>query len=171
MVQLLRLSELERDGPLKEIILSTTGVVFFASPHRATEHCALLDAIKSMAGATSQMDPQDPVLQQLSGADSLLAELGRQTFVRLWNDFNFRVKTFQESIIPTYRFRELRVEAVSVPLLCICVQADILDHPSSGQLHWRPPRKCRDHWCAPRRPVQVCLARRPWLPRAGQHSV
>lgn len=120
MSQLLRLSELERDGPLKEIILSTTGVIFFASPHRATEHCTLLDAIKSMAGATFEMDPQDPVLQQLSGADSLHAELGRQTFVRLWNDFNFRVKTFQESIIPTYRFRELRVEAVSVPLLCAC---------------------------------------------------
>ncbi|KAK1830499.1 hypothetical protein QBC39DRAFT_410291 [Podospora conica] len=109
--ELLRLSELERDGPLKEIILSTSGVVFFGSPHRATEHCTLVDAIKSMAGATSEMDPQDPVLQQLSGANSLQAELGRQTFVRLWNDFNFRVKTFQESIIPTYRFRELRVEA------------------------------------------------------------
>ena len=70
-----------------------------------------------MASATFRLDAQDPVLQQLSGANSLQAELGRQTFVRLWNDFNFAVKTFQESIVP-YRFMELRAEAVSrAPIL------------------------------------------------------
>ena len=136
MPQVLRLSELERDGPLKEIIHSTSGVVFFGSPHRATEHCTLSDAIKSMAGATFGMNPQDPVLQQLSGANSLQAELGRQTFIRLWNDFNFRVKTFQESIIPTYRFMDLRFEAVSgLSFHVFRTWADMLDHPPPGKLH------------------------------------
>ncbi|KAK5651473.1 hypothetical protein OQA88_12480 [Cercophora sp. LCS_1] len=107
----LRLSEMERDGPLKEVLLSTSAVVFLGSPHRATEHSTLADAIKSMAAVTFRVDSHDLVLQHLSGASSLDAELGRQSFVRIWNDYNFRVKTFQESIIPSYRFLDLRAEA------------------------------------------------------------
>jgi protein SERAC1 len=109
----LRLSESERDGPLKEVLLSTSGVVFLGCPHRATEHSTLADAIKSMAGVTFRVDSQDLVLDHLSGASSVEAELGRQAFIRMWNDYNFKVKTFQESIIPSYRFLELRAEAVS----------------------------------------------------------
>ena len=111
--QALRLSEAERDGPLKEILLSTSGVVFLGSPHRATEHSTLADAIQSMAAVTFRVDSHDLVLQHLSGASSLEAELGRQAFIRIWNDYNFKVKTFQESIVPSYRFLELRAEAVS----------------------------------------------------------
>ncbi|KAK0649120.1 hypothetical protein B0T16DRAFT_349714 [Cercophora newfieldiana] len=107
----LRLSELERDGPLKEVLLSTSGVVFLGCPHRATEHSTLADAIKSMAAITFRVDSQDLVLDHLSGASSAEAELGRQAFVRMWNDYNFKVKTFQESIVPSYRFLELRAEA------------------------------------------------------------
>ncbi|KAK1753599.1 hypothetical protein QBC47DRAFT_430393 [Echria macrotheca] len=107
----LRLSEMERDGPLKEILLSTSAVVFLGCPHRATEHSTLADAIKSMAAVTFRVDSHDAVLQHLSGANSVDAELGRQAFVRIWNDYNFKVKTFQESIIPSYRFLELRAEA------------------------------------------------------------
>jgi len=107
------LSEAERDGPLKEILLSTSSVVFLGSPHRATEHSSLADAIKSMAAITFGVDSHDLVLQHLSGASSVDAELGRQSFVRIWNDYNFKVKTFQESIIPSYKFLDLRAEAVS----------------------------------------------------------
>ncbi|KAK3345965.1 hypothetical protein B0T25DRAFT_266517 [Lasiosphaeria hispida] len=107
----LRLSEAEREGPVKEILLSTSGVVFLGCPHRATDHSTLGDAIKSMASITFRVDSHDLVLQHLSGADSIEAELGRQAFVRIWNDYNFKVKTFQESIIPSYRFLELRAEA------------------------------------------------------------
>ncbi|KAK3290129.1 uncharacterized protein B0H64DRAFT_332713 [Chaetomium fimeti] len=110
---LLRLSEAERDGPLKGILLSTSAVVFLGSPHRGTEHCNLGDAILSMATATLPsdfIDPSDPVLQELCGTNTAQVELGRQTFVRLWNDYNFKVKTFQESIIPTQPYPELRAE-------------------------------------------------------------
>ncbi len=93
--------------------MSTSSVVFLGSPHRGTEHCKLSDAIKSMASVTLPIDPNDPVLQELCGANSAEVELGRQTFVRLWNDYNFRVKTFQESIIPSYQSPELRAETVS----------------------------------------------------------
>lgn len=109
--EVFRLADSERDGPLKEVLLSTTGVVFLGCPHRATEHSTLADAIKSMAAATFCLDPHDLVLEHLSGATSVEAELGRQAFVRIWNDYNFKVKTFQESIVPSYRFLELRAEA------------------------------------------------------------
>jgi hypothetical protein len=95
-------------------LLSTSAVVFLGSPHRGTEHCSLGDAIRSMAGVTLPVDPNDPVLHELCGANSVGVEQGRQTFVRLWNDYNFKVKTFQESIIPSYQYPELRAETVGL---------------------------------------------------------
>lgn len=88
-------------------------MIFLASPHRGTEHCNLGDAVRSMASATLPVDPDDPVLQELCGANSVQVELGRQMFERLWNDYNFRVKTFQESVIPSYKSPEHRAETVS----------------------------------------------------------
>ncbi|KAM7196341.1 hypothetical protein V8F33_006250 [Rhypophila sp. PSN 637] len=107
----LRIAEAERDGPLKEILQSTAGVVFMACPHRMSERSSLGDAIKSMASVTLQVDPNDQVLQELSGAKNIQSEIGRQAFLRIWNDYNFKVKTFQESVVLSYRLLEVRVEA------------------------------------------------------------
>lgn len=41
-------------------------------------------------------------------------ETARQAFVRLWNAYNFGVKSFQESVVPSYRMVGLRAETVSV---------------------------------------------------------
>ncbi|KAL2019557.1 hypothetical protein VTK56DRAFT_9524 [Thermocarpiscus australiensis] len=111
--ELLRLSEAERDGPLKEVLLSTSAVVFLGCPHRGTERCNLGDAIKSMASVTLPIDPDHPALQELCGANSVEVELGRQTFVRLWDDYNFKVKTFQESVFPSCGSPELRAETTA----------------------------------------------------------
>ena len=103
--------------------MSTTAVIFLASPHRGTEHCNLGDAVQSMAIATSSIDPNDPVLHELCGTNGVELELGRQTFVRLWNDYNFKVKTFQESVIPSYLYPELRTETVHTyitPIRMLC---------------------------------------------------
>ncbi|KAL2151620.1 hypothetical protein VTH82DRAFT_6718 [Thermothelomyces myriococcoides] len=108
--ELLRLSEAERDGPLKEILLSTSAIVFLGSPHRATEHCSLGDAVQRMAAATLLADPNEPFLGEVCGIRAPELELGRQTFVRLWNEYNFVVKTFQESVIASYQYPELRAE-------------------------------------------------------------
>ena len=70
--------------------------MFFACPHRASEHGKLSDAIRSMAGITLKIDPDDQVLQELTGANGFEIELCRGAFVRIWNDYNFKVKTFQE---------------------------------------------------------------------------
>lgn len=73
------------------------------------------DAVRSMASVTLPCSDgsDDPVLRALCGEESMALELGRQSFVRLWNEYNFGVKTFQESVIPSYQVPELRAETVS----------------------------------------------------------
>ena len=66
-----------------------------------------------MARVTLPIDPSDPLLHELCGTNTAQVELSRQTFIRLWNDYNFKVKTFQESIIPSYQYPGLRAETVS----------------------------------------------------------
>lgn len=67
----------------------------------------------SMGSVTLSVDPDDPVLPQLCGGSSAEIELGRQSFIRQWNEFNFRVKTFQESVIPSFADADERAAAVS----------------------------------------------------------
>ncbi|KAK3690513.1 hypothetical protein B0T22DRAFT_424409 [Podospora appendiculata] len=119
LAEVLRLAEAERDGPSREVLLSTSGVVFLACPHRSTDRSTLADAIRSMASVTLNVDANDTVLQELSGANNVDVELGQQAFVRIWNDYNFRVKTFQESVILSYRILEIRVEATTRRLASI----------------------------------------------------
>jgi hypothetical protein len=83
---------------MKDVLPCTTAVIFMACPHRATEHAKLVDAVKSMASVTLKVPATDHVLQELTGANGFELELGRESFVRLWNDYNFRVKTFQEKV-------------------------------------------------------------------------
>jgi len=123
----LRLAEAERNGPLREVLLSTSAVVFFACPHRPSDHSTLAKAIKSMASATLGVDVDDPVLEELSGANSIEVELGRHSFLRMWNDYNFRVKTFQESIVPSYRFLPLRADAVGGPVSSLWTSLTLTD--------------------------------------------
>jgi len=83
---------------MKDLVQSTLAVIFLGCPHRDGQHGNLGDAVVSMAGAVLRADSRDPVLQDLSGANSAMLNLGRQAFVRLWNDYNFRVRTYQENL-------------------------------------------------------------------------
>jgi hypothetical protein len=105
------LSEEENEEYVKPILLSTSVIIFLGCPHRSSEHARLGDAIRSMASMTLGVDSRDPVLWDLSGSASLELELGRQAFIRMWNDYNFKVKTYQESMVSAARFLEIRAEA------------------------------------------------------------
>ncbi|KAK0716708.1 hypothetical protein B0T21DRAFT_65907 [Apiosordaria backusii] len=109
--EILRVADIERDGALKDVLLSTCAVVFLGCPHRATEHSSLGGAVNNMASVTLSVEPDDPVLPQLCGGNSVEVEQGRQTFIRQWNEFNFRVKTFQESVIPSFADADERAAA------------------------------------------------------------
>ncbi|OAA65369.1 hypothetical protein SPI_02156 [Niveomyces insectorum RCEF 264] len=96
--EMLRRSEASSDPVVKDILHSLSAVVFLACPHRDTVHGGLGDAIRSMAGVMMGIDDTDEVLQDLSGANAPYVNLGRQNFIRIWNDYNFKVKTFQEAL-------------------------------------------------------------------------
>lgn len=84
------------DREMKDVLRSTLAVIFMGCPHRDSQVACLGDAVKSMAGAVLGIRAEDEVLQDLSGASSMMLNLGRLAFIRLWNNFNFKVKTFQE---------------------------------------------------------------------------
>ncbi|KAH8881365.1 hypothetical protein GQ53DRAFT_773323 [Thozetella sp. PMI_491] len=110
--EVLRLSDLDTDGVLKPIVLSTLGVIFMACPQRASENSKLSEAVRNMASITLKVEADDIGLKELSGSKSIELELGRQAFVRIWNDYNFKVKTYQESLAVYTRFLEDRGNAV-----------------------------------------------------------
>jgi len=60
---------------------------------------------------TLGVDSRDPVLWDLCGSASLELELGRQAFARMWDDYNFKVKTYQETMVSAVEFLEIRAEA------------------------------------------------------------
>ena len=97
---------------MKDLVQSTLAVLFVGCPHRDAQHGRLSDAVVSMAGAVLRSDPSDPVLQDLSGANSAMLNLGRQAFVRLWNDYNFRVRTYQENVPLGSTLRDQKPEHV-----------------------------------------------------------
>jgi len=99
---------------MKDVLPSTTAIVFMACPHRASEHAKLADAVKSMASTILKVPAADPVLQDLTGANGFELELGRESFVRLWNDYNFKVKTFQEKVPMRPKTTDNAAELVSL---------------------------------------------------------
>lgn len=101
--EVLRRSEAENESHLKDILPSTAAIIFIGCPHRASENAKLGDAVRIMAGLSLGIDYLDPTLQELSGANSFELELGREAFVRLWNDYNFKVKTYQETEVAKHK--------------------------------------------------------------------
>jgi protein SERAC1 len=99
---------------MKDIVQSTLATIFIACPHRDTQYGKLGDAVASMAGAVLGVRSNDPILQDLSGANSAMLNLARQSFTRLWNDYNFRVRTFHEKLPIGSTLRDQKPEHVSL---------------------------------------------------------
>jgi protein SERAC1 len=98
---------------MKDVLPSTSAVIFISCPHRASEHAKLSDAVKSMASVTLRIDPSDTVLQELTGANGFELDLGREAFIRMWNDYNFKIKTFQENLPTKVKSPEGKTDMVS----------------------------------------------------------
>ncbi|ORY68335.1 uncharacterized protein BCR38DRAFT_406269 [Pseudomassariella vexata] len=95
--EVLRRSETGSKMHIKDILLSTAAVIFFGSLQDALGKTPLSQVVKSMASVTLGVDTKDPVLARLSGADSANLEFGRRAFLRLSNDFNFKIKAFRDT--------------------------------------------------------------------------
>ncbi|CAK7210276.1 hypothetical protein SBRCBS47491_000722 [Sporothrix bragantina] len=95
--ELLCRAEASDDYSRKDVLQSLAGIAFLGSPHRDSQYGTLTEAVKHLAGLSLGVSPQDAVLQDLCGANTPTLESGRRNFVRLWNDYNFRVRTFHEA--------------------------------------------------------------------------
>lgn len=97
---------------MRDLLPSTSAVIFLACPHRASEHAKLTDAVRSMASVCLDIPAADHALQYLTGTSGFELDLGREAFTRMWNDYNFRVKTFQEDM-PVVERRQSAADFVS----------------------------------------------------------
>ncbi|TPX07735.1 uncharacterized protein E0L32_010631 [Thyridium curvatum] len=94
----LRRSENMGEPSLKDVLHSTRSILFIGCPHRDSQYGKLSHAVRNMASTTLKVAADDAVLRDLSGAVSANLNLNRLAFLRLWNNYNFRVKTFHEKV-------------------------------------------------------------------------
>lgn len=72
-------------------------VVFLGTPHRGSPGLAKLgDSARRVASVMLRMDSNATILESLGLKNSAL-EIGHESFVALWDEYGFHVKTFQES--------------------------------------------------------------------------
>jgi hypothetical protein len=96
--EVLRRSNESTQGILKDIVSSTSAVVFLGTPHRGSHKLAHIgDVFRRTASVILRVDSNDTILRTL-GADSPELELGRESFIILWRKYGFSVKTFQEAL-------------------------------------------------------------------------
>ncbi|KAL3299673.1 NAD(P)-binding domain protein [Colletotrichum asianum] len=95
--EVLRRSHYSDETELRDIIMSTKGVMFLGTPHRGSQELAKLgETVRSIAAFTLRIDSNSELLRAL-GTESPELELGREAFLTLWRIYNFRVKTFREA--------------------------------------------------------------------------
>ncbi|KAI0469439.1 hypothetical protein F4859DRAFT_131587 [Xylaria cf. heliscus] len=93
----LRRSEESKEENIKDIVQSTKGIIFLGTPHRGSPGLASLgETVRKVASVVARVDSNSSILRSL-GTDSPELELGRESFVELWQTYKFRVKTFQEA--------------------------------------------------------------------------
>jgi protein SERAC1 len=91
-------SSLSDETPHKDIVTSTSAVVFLGTPHRGSEDMAGLgEAVRKIAATILRMDTNSAALDAL-GLKSTDLQRCQESFSRLWSTYDFRVKTFQEGL-------------------------------------------------------------------------
>lgn len=69
-----------------------------------------------MAGVELGVPSADETLQDLSGADRFEVELGKESFIKQWENCNFIVKTFHEQLpVPSSKPPDTKADLASYP--------------------------------------------------------
>lgn len=96
--EVLRRSELSSENSVRDIICSTSAIIFMGTPHRGSPGLANLgEVVRRTASTVLRVDSNATILRTL-GCDSPELELCRESFAAQWRRFDFRVKTFQEAL-------------------------------------------------------------------------
>jgi hypothetical protein len=110
----LRRSNESTQNILKDIVSSTSAVVFLGTPHRGSVKLAHRVSVPGIASVRLRLDSQYSLFRAL-GPDSPELELGRELFISLWRKYRFSVKTFEEGL-PTKGTNELVIPRESSSL-------------------------------------------------------
>ncbi len=95
--EMLTRSSAASDEHLKNIVESTSAIIFLGTPHRGSpELAALGEWARSIMGIL-RMETNQAILAAL-GLKTTDLERAQESFSSLWNDHDFRVKTFQEGL-------------------------------------------------------------------------
>lgn len=77
------------------ILTSTAAIIFMGTPHRGSQDLAGLGEVARKVASLMLMDTNPSVLDSLGLRNDDLVRSNR-TFMRLWRNHDFRVKTFEE---------------------------------------------------------------------------
>ncbi|GAP85018.2 hypothetical protein SAMD00023353_3900570 [Rosellinia necatrix] len=84
----------------QDIAKSTAAVVFMGTPHRGSQDLSGIGEVVRKIASFSLMDTNPAALDTL-GLKNTDLERNQEAFSRLWQQYNFRVKTFQEGFALT----------------------------------------------------------------------
>ncbi|KAF3023462.1 hypothetical protein E8E14_001444 [Neopestalotiopsis sp. 37M] len=90
-------SSTSADASMKNVIESTEGVIFMGTPHRGSSDLSDLGERARMILSAFRMETNSAILDTLGLRTSDL-ERAQESFSRLWQDYGFKVKTFQEGL-------------------------------------------------------------------------
>ncbi|QGI67476.1 hypothetical protein CEK27_011447 [Fusarium fujikuroi] len=95
--EMLALSSISEKPEHKKIVESTAAIVFLGTPHRGSPKLAAIgDWARSMVSSL-RFQTTSTILDTL-GLKTTDLERTHEAFCRLWNTYDFQVKTFQESL-------------------------------------------------------------------------
>lgn len=93
-------SSLSAEDDLRNIVESTAAIVFLGTPHRGSpEFAAIGESLRSIVSSLG-METTPANLDAL-GLKTTDLERAQEAFSIIWNKYDFRVKTFQESLSMT----------------------------------------------------------------------
>ncbi|KAK7424318.1 hypothetical protein QQX98_000586 [Neonectria punicea] len=90
-------SSSSKEGDLKNIVESTAAVIFLGTPHRGSLDVAALGEVVRSVVSSLGMETTPAILNAL-GLKTTDLERAQEEFSRLWQHYDFRVKTFQEGL-------------------------------------------------------------------------
>lgn len=89
-------SSASAESDLNDVIRSTAAVIFLGTPHRGSPDLAALGEWMRFTVSTLRMDTSSAIVDALGLKTSDL-ERAQDEFSGLWQKYDFRVKTFQET--------------------------------------------------------------------------
>ncbi|CAG2000295.1 unnamed protein product [Fusarium graminearum] len=95
--EMLALSSTSKTAEHKDIVESTAAIIFLGTPHRGSPELSAIGEWARSILSTLQFQTAKAMLDAL-GLKTTDLQRAHEAFCRIWQDYDFQVKTFQESL-------------------------------------------------------------------------